>query len=147
VQTKKRHLPILKDSGPAGDDADPVRAPWQWVCFGALAVFVVWVPLAALTTGAIAGASGLAQAPAARAALFGAGLALASLAGGFLVGRWGARTVGIREAALAGLVAALAAAALAWSSTGVAGAVVTIAIAVPSSTLGGGWGLKRRTSA
>ncbi len=146
METKKRHLPILKDGGSDADGGDPVRAPWQWVGFGALAVFAVWVPLAALTTGAVAAAGGLAQAPAATAALFAAGLALASLAGGFLVGRWGARTVGIREAALAGLVAALAAAALAWSSTGVAGAVVTIVIAVPSSALGGGWGLKRRTS-
>jgi hypothetical protein len=147
VETKKRHLPILKDVGQPGDDGDPVRAPWQWVSFGALAVFVVWLPLAALTTGALAATGALAQAPTARAALFGAGLVVASLAGGFLVGRWGTRTVGVREAALSGLVAALAAAALAWSATGAAGGAVTIAIAVPSATLGGRWGVKWRTPA
>jgi hypothetical protein len=76
--------------------------------------------------------------------LFAAGLAVASVAGGFLVGRWGAQKVGVREAALAGLVAALAAAALAWGAAGMVGAVVTTAIAVPSAALGGRLGHRAR---
>ena len=140
----KRRLPVLKDV--AGDGAgEPVRAPWQWVVFGALAVFVVWVPLAALTTAVLQRMAGLAGSPFARAALFAVGLAAAGFAGGYLVGRWGAGGVGIREAALAGLLAALVAAGLASGGGGIAGALVIVAVAVPAAALGGRVGLRRRT--
>src|SRR5689334_10420750 len=52
VDTKRR-LPIVKspvepraDGG--GDDDSPSRPPWQWVGFGTVAIFVVWLPLAFL---------------------------------------------------------------------------------------------------
>jgi hypothetical protein len=145
----KRRLPLLKSSGgaPEGADADPVRPPWQWVGFGALAIFVVWVPLAWLSSLAAIRLGQLAQGPALAVYVFlasSAGLAIAALAGGYLVGRWGTAGVGVREAALAGLAAALVATLLAWGSGVSAGALATVAIAVPPAALGGSLGLRRR---
>jgi hypothetical protein len=146
VEQPKRRLPLLKDAGDAPDE--PERAPWQWVGFGALAVFAVWVPLAwlsMLAAARIAPGEPSAGALAARAAVLAAGLAVSALAGGYLVGRWGTVGVGVREAALAGLVAALAATALAWLTVGVsAGALATVVIAVPPAALGGSLGRRRR---
>jgi hypothetical protein len=135
---------VLKAAPDEGAD-EPPRPPWQWVGFGALAIFVVWLPLAWVATAATVRLGGLEQAPVARAALFATGLALAALAGGYLVGRWGASGVGVREAALAGLSAALVATVLAWGSAGISvGALVTIVVAVPPAALGGRLGLTRR---
>jgi hypothetical protein len=144
----KRRLPLLKSTGTAQDaDAEPPRPPWQWVGFGALAIFCVWLPLAWLSALATVRLSQIARGPA--AALYtllvsSAGLALAALAGGYLVGRWGTPGVGVREAALAGALAALVATLLAWSSGVSPGALLTVAIAVPSAALGGRLGLRRR---
>jgi hypothetical protein len=136
---------VLRDAGDAAG-SDPPRAPWQWVFFGALGIFVVWVPLAALTTAAIVRAGALEQAPLVRAALFAGGLGAAGFAGGYLVGRWGGPGVGTREAALAGLAAAAMATALAWGGGGaIIGALATAAVAVPAAALGGRFGLRRRT--
>jgi hypothetical protein len=145
----KRRLPLLKE--PAGDDAEETpRAPWQWVAFGALAIVVVWVPLAWLSVLAAArlGAGAPGASPAAAVAqgtlVLATGLALASFAGGYLVGRWGHAGAGVREAALAGLVAALAATLLAWTTGGVSpGALATVVIAVPAAALGGRIGRRR----
>jgi hypothetical protein len=146
----KRRLPLLKE--PGGDEAEVPRAPWQWVAFGALAIVVVWVPLAWLSVlGAArvgAGASGAAQSAAVvveRTLVLAAGLATAAFAGGYLVGRWGHAGAGVREAALAGLVAALAATLLAWITLGVSlGSLATVVIAVPTAALGGRIGRRRR---
>jgi hypothetical protein len=142
----KRRLPVLKSTGGPEGDADPIRPPWQWVGFGALAIFVVWLPLAWLSTLAALRLTHLAQGPAALYTLLvsSAGLAVAALAGGYLVGRWGATGVGVREAALAGLAAALVATLLAWTSGVSLGALVTVAIAVPAAALGGRLGLRHR---
>ncbi len=142
----KRRLPVLK----AQTDSDPQeeRPPWQWVGFGALGIFVVWLPLAYLAELVVVRLGGLDQAPLARAGIFAASLAAASLAGGYLVGRWGTRGVGLREAALAGLAAAIIATALAWGAVGFsAGALVTVALATPPAALGGWLGLKKRAAA
>jgi hypothetical protein len=152
----KRRLPLLKEpSGSAGDDAEVPRAPWQWVAFGALAIVVVWVPLAwlsVLAAARIGGGAAVASAAAPAAAVIvqrtlvlATGLALAALAGGYLVGRWGHAGAGVREAALAGLVAALAATLLAWSTLGVSlGSLAIVVIAVPAAALGGRLGRRRR---
>jgi hypothetical protein len=140
----KRRLPVLK-APPEADPDEPPRPPWQWVGFGTLAVFVVWLPLSWLATVAVTRIEGLEQAPVTRGLVFGAGLALAAMAGGFLVGRWGTTEVGVREAALAGLSAALVATVLAWGTAGFSlGALATVVFAVPPAALGGWLGLKRR---
>jgi hypothetical protein len=141
----KRRLPLLKSS--TDEQEQPDRSPWQWVGFGALAIFVVWLPLAWLTTLAGVRLAEIAQGPAislARLLVSAAGLAVAALAGGYLVGRWGTAGVGMREAALAGLAAALIALALAWGSGISLGSLIAVAIAVPAAGLGGRLGLRRR---
>jgi hypothetical protein len=145
----KRRLPLLK-AAPSEAEETPVRPAWQWVVFGALGIFVVLIPLSWLATLAALrmgdpGRSPLAAHLVARAAPFVAAMATASLAGGYLVGRWGTRGVGVREAALAGLAAALGAGVLAWGAAGaLAGAIVTVVVSVPSAALGGRLGLRRR---
>ena len=140
----KRRLPVLK-APVEGEDEAPARPPWQWVGFGALAIFVVWLPLAFLAGLAAVRLGGFADAPLLSVALLASGLAVAAGAGGFLVGRWGPGGVGVREAALAGLAAALVASGLSLGAPGaLAGALVTIAVAVPCAALGGRMGLRRR---
>jgi hypothetical protein len=150
---RKRRLPLLPAEGSPGD-GDPVRPPWQWVGFGALAIFTAWLPLSAIA-GAIASRTaasvGVGEAPLARigvaiVAMHAVALALGSFAGGFLVGRWGGRGVGLREAALAGLAAALAAIGAAWATSGFSpGSAFVVAVTVPSAVVGGWRGLRART--
>jgi hypothetical protein len=146
VETKRR-LPVLKTPA-EHDEEGPARPPWQWVGFGVLAIFVVWLPLAFLAGLAamkLGGFGGLGASPGLSVAVLASGLAIAATAGGFLVGRWGPPGVGVREAALAGLAAALVASGLSLGAPGaLAGAVVTIAVAVPFAALGGRLGLRRR---
>src|SRR5579863_8217663 len=117
VETKRR-LPVLKVPSAGGDDEATARAPWQWVGFGSLAIFVVWLPLAAVAAAVASRMSGRVAAgvveasPAAVLAFVGMSalaLALATIVGGFVVGRWGGPGVGIRQASLAGFAAALVA--------------------------------------
>lgn len=140
---KKRRLPVLKAQVDE-DDAEP-RPPWQWVGFGTLGIFVVWVPLA-YATGLVSGRiEVLAASRVAGLFVASSGLAVAALAGGFLVGRWGGKDVGVREAALAGFAASLIATGLSLGAPGAwAGAVVTVVVAVPFAALGGRLGLRRR---
>jgi hypothetical protein len=146
----KRHLPVLKE--PPGDDPDtPPRPPWQWVGFGALGIFVVWLPLAWATTLVVLRLGGPEAPPVTQALLFAASLVLAALAGGYLVGRWGTRGVGVREAALSGLSAGLVAATIASGSLGVPlrllVAAVAVTVAAPPAALGGRLGMKKRSGA
>jgi|SRR5580658_1314981 hypothetical protein len=147
----KRRLPVLPSGGDA--DADPTRAPWQWVGFGSLAIFVVWVPLsaAAMTLAARIVPTGSSPTELAAPAIpiflaiAASGLALAAAVGGFLVGRWGGAGVGMREASLAGLVAALVAVALSWARSGLAvGALLVVPFAVSFAALGGKLGRSAR---
>jgi hypothetical protein len=115
------------------------------VAFGALAIFVAWLPLAFLATWGASSLHGSGASPVTSVVVLAVGLALAALAGGFLVGRWGAAGVGVREAALSGLASAVVASALAFGAPGAAwGAVVTVLVAVPFAALGGALGHRRR---
>jgi hypothetical protein len=144
VETKRR-LPVLKVPSDDGDDDATARPPWQWVGFGALAIFVVWLPLAFLAAWIASRLNASGASPVAAVIVLAAGLALAALAGGFLVGRWGASGVGVREAALAGLASAIIASALAFGAPGALwGALATVVVAVPFAALGGKLGLRRR---
>jgi hypothetical protein len=125
------------------EDEAPSRPPWQWVGFGAVAIFVVWLPLAFVAGVVASRLGGMAEAPVASFLVLAAGLAIGAVAGGFVVGRWGTAGVGVRESALAGLTAALVATALSLGSPGaLAGALPTIVVAVGFSTLGGWLGTR-----
>jgi tRNA-(ms[2]io[6]A)-hydroxylase len=74
-----------------------------------------------------------------------AALALGAGAGGYLVGRWGPRAVGVREASLAGLSAALLAGAATWIMFGpTPGVLLPAFVAAPAAALGGVLGLRTR---
>lgn len=133
----KRRLPLVP-SEEAAADAGPARPSWQWIVFGAFGIFVVWLPVSALgarvarTTAALAAASTL-------------GLAVASLAGGLLLGRWGGPGIGVREGALAGLLAALVAILGAGLELGFSpGSLLVGAVAIPLAAAGAALGLRRR---
>jgi hypothetical protein len=144
VDTKRR-LPVLEAAPEDADAGATARPPWQWVGFGALAIFVVWLPLAFLSAWIASSLTASGASPVATVLVLAAGLAMASLAGGFLVGRWGAAGVGVREAALAGLASAIISSALAFGAPGAAwGALTTVVVAVPFAALGGKLGLGRR---
>jgi len=148
----KRRLPILQ----ARDDvaSDPRRPGWQWIGFGAVAIFVLWLPLSTVA-GLIA--SFLSR-PAARedggAAVRGElafavtsaiALALSSLAAGLVVGKWGGPGVGVRQAALSAVLAVIVAVIASWISFGFAPeALLVMAIAVPAAALGGRAGRSAR---
>jgi hypothetical protein len=159
----KRRLPVLKAQG--ADEPEETRPPWQWVGFGTVAIFVAWLPLSYLaelarrrataawlgdaSTNEEAARALAALAPADRAKLgltvfllHGGGLALAAFAGGYLVGRWGGAATP-REAALAGVAAALVASVLGWSGISWV-PLVTIAVAALFAWLGGRTGVRRR---
>jgi len=97
-----------KDEPPSPDEDRP---PWHWAPIGAVATFLVWLPLAALaeslTAGTTAGepaTSGVFRLSAQALACF-----AGAFAGGLLVGRLGGKA-GRKEATLSGLLAS----AIAW---------------------------------
>jgi hypothetical protein len=148
----KRRLPLLRSADDS--EVDPARPGWQWVGFGTVAIFVVWLPLSAVA-GSVASRllpadPGAAPHTSLRAAIAFAGasavaLGLSALAGGFVVGKWGGRGVGARAASLAGLGTSLVAVVASWLSFGFApGALLVISIAVPLAALGGWLGLRFR---
>jgi hypothetical protein len=150
----KRRLPLVPSAGDA--DADPERAPWQWVGFGTVTIFVVWLPLSAAASG---GAAALVRAlsPASSdvdvfswamplfVGLSALALGVAAFVGGFVVGRWGGRGVGVRQAALSGLVAAAVAVIASWTIYGIVlSALVIVLVALAFAALGGKLGRKVR---
>jgi hypothetical protein len=144
----KRRLPVLKTPGAQPDEAES-RRPWQWAGFGALAIFTAWIPLAALAGAAVAhlplATGGGAAAGVTLVAIYAAALAVGAGLGGFLVGRWGAAGVGVREAALAGLGAAVVAVVVTWVSYGPSvGGLLVAVVALPAAALGGRVGLRAR---
>jgi hypothetical protein len=164
----KRRLPVLKEPASSPDaEAETRRPPWQWVGFGTVAIFVAWLPLSYLaelarrrataawvgdvTTPEDAARALATLAPPERAKLgltvfllHGLALALAAFAGGYLVGRWGG-AANERQAALAGMTAALVASVLAW--TGISWVpLVTVALAALFAWLGGRSGVHARPS-
>jgi hypothetical protein len=151
----KRRLPVLK-SGPDADE-DPPRPGWQWVVFGALAIVTTWVPVAAIAGAVVARLAARAQARGSPGVLgvelavggaYALALAAGAATGGYVVGRWGAARVGVREAALAGFAASVAATGASWVTLGATlGAVVVPLLTVPAAALGGMLGLRRRARA
>ncbi len=147
----KRRLPVLQAST---DSNEPTRPPWQWVAFGALAIFAVWVPLSALAAAAAAhilahagDERAMARAALLTSAVYIAELAVGALAGGFLVGRWGPPAVGTREAALAGVTASAALAVTTWATFGATHGVLLVSFMAPlMSALGGKLGVRKRAS-
>ena len=147
----KRRLPVL--NSPAAEEPAN-RRPWQWVGFGALAVFTLWIPLSGLAGWVAAGLAAsaspgddgrLARAGISIALVHIGALALGAGLGGFLVGRWGTRGVGVREAALAGLAAAVVALGVTWLSFGFSpSSLLLAAVAPPMAAWGGKIGRRRR---
>lgn len=124
----KRRLPLLPKVEVA-DESDLARPPWHWSAIGAVAIFVLWLPLtfitAALSKRLLTEAEDPGAAtPSTRLTVAGLNLlafALASLGGGALVGRFGG-TAGIKEAAVAGFVTA----AVAWVTIPLQGVRLTL---------------------
>jgi hypothetical protein len=140
----KRRLPVV--NSPAAEEPAN-RRPWQWVGFGALAVFTAWIPLSALAGWIAAHVAAQAQGgDAARfaragtviALLYALALSAGAAVGGFLVGRWGTQGVGVRHAALSGLSAAAVALAVTWAAFGFSAASLLLAVAAPPMAAWGG---------
>lgn len=159
---KKRRLVVLKE-----DDEAELRPRWQWIGFGAFAVFLAWLPLAWLAealkratltriVGAVTDEAPLGEALSTLAggeravvvfvtvALPLLAMAAGGFAGGFLVGRYGGEARA-REAALAGALAGVLAAGLTWQKDGFSlGAFVAVALLAGAAFLGGRRGLRKR---
>ncbi len=158
---KKRRLPLVQQGPPPDEPGDEDRPPWHWSGIGAVATFLVWLPLAAIAAklGArfadqaelgVSVPDGAATAVPLSAlfVLIGlqlAGFLLAASAGGFLVGRFGGKA-GPKEGAVGGFVAAAVAWALAAAApTPGPGAPVWAVLLVVLGGLGavsGFWGAR-----
>jgi hypothetical protein len=147
----KRRLPLLQAAG-HGEADEPPRPAWQWVGFGAVAIFSAWVPLSALA-GAFASrllARASDEVALRRMALlssvaYALELAAGAVAGGYLVGRWGPAGVGTRQAALAGATAAAVLIAVTWASAGPALGMIPVLLLTPlMASIGGALGLRAR---
>jgi hypothetical protein len=147
----KRRLPVIQ--APKEEPEEP-RPAWHWVVFGAVAIFVAWLPLAylaesigrRLVLGRVGGgeeklaelsrserltALAMIALPQALA------LVLAGLAGGFLVTRFGQGTRP-RDAAFAGLCVGLLALGITFAQVGASLASLVVPIlATASAALGG----------
>jgi hypothetical protein len=152
----KRGLPVLKQAANDSSDADgsPDRPPWHWTGFGTVAIFVTWLPLAALGQWFFAGATGpqAAEAGSARPAAFMgfvltqlAGFLLASFLGGALLGRYGGKA-GPREAAASGFAVGLIAVLLALVTSQQVSWTYLIFLTLPTlfAFFGGKVGVRRR---
>ncbi len=161
---QKRKLPLIS-SRP--DDQDPPRPPLHWVGFGIVAIFALWLPLAAIAemikrraiVGYIGDRSGEMDTELALAALapedharlsmwvFGlplAALALAAMGGGYLIGRYGG-AAGHREGALAAALAALVAVGFSSFTSGASLALLLpVFLAAPFGALGAWLGKRNR---
>ena len=132
----KRRLPVVQAKGDA-DDGEP-RPGWHWVGFGAVAIFIVWLPLAY-----VAALVGPAARPVLMVATHVLALLLAGMAGGFLVTRFGPETRR-RDAAYAGLAVGLIAVGLTYAKAGVSIAPLIVpALAAAAAALGGHLGAKK----
>lgn len=148
----KRRLPVVQ---PKLEDEGEPRPAWHWVGFGAVAIFVAWLPLAwvAEAIGARLVASKgpleeLSRAERLRALAMIAlpqafALALAALAGGFLVTKFGQGTRA-RDAAFSGACVGFLALGLTFASAGFSlAAFVVPLLATALAALGGRLGLRR----
>jgi MFS family permease len=151
---------VLQTREPEGEPKLEERPPWRWISLGAVATFLVWLPLAALVERVVqplAAPSATADTSGAARLLIVGAHALAffagAFAGGLLVGRLGGKA-GRREAALAGAAAGT----LAWliaASQGTAGGgltwglllVIMAMVGAGGGALGGSLGLRLRPRA
>jgi tRNA-(ms[2]io[6]A)-hydroxylase len=147
----KRRLPVL--SGAPPEEPDEERPPWHWSAIGAVASFLVWLPLATaaavLSRSLLGDDAGAPRAPLAMVGLHAGGFALGCAAGGFLVGRFGGRA-GPRQAAVSGLLVAAVAWSVGVAAAGLAGvggltaAPVLGALGGATAWLGGWAGFRAR---
>jgi hypothetical protein len=153
----KRRLPVIKESEPE----DEPKPGWHWIGFGALAIFVAWLPLAyigeAVSRRLVVGKlgpgptnlDGLSRAERLSVLAMMAGpqmvaLIVAGVGGGFLVTRFG-RGTRRRDAAFAGLAVGLLALGLTYAQVGVSlAALVVPCLAAGSAALGGVVGNRRK---
>lgn len=152
TEKPKRRLPVLKNDEVAAE-GDEERPPWHWSAIGAVAIFVLWLPLAFLTAAIDKRLLGDADpntiSAGLRAVIAGVnllGFMLAALGGGAIVGRFGGKA-GLKEATIAGV----ATASLAWLTIALQGAgivllLLLIAAGAGASRLGGWLGLRGRVS-
>jgi MFS family permease len=159
---QRRRLPVLQsnDEGKGGGGEGEDRPPWHWSAIGAVATFVVWLPLAFLTAallkGVLHGGDRIDPETASRAAvaavivLNALAFALGAFAAGLLVGRVGGKA-GRREATVSGLAAAV----IAWGYAAADGArsgllvwalllALMAGLGAGSAYLGGRLGLRLR---
>jgi hypothetical protein len=154
TENGKRRLPVVQQNA----EAEEPRPAWHWIGFGAVAIFVVWLPLAygaeAVSHKLVAARLGtrdvadLVRSERLRVLSMLAGpqalaLVVAGLAGGFLVTRFGHGTRR-RDAAFAGLVVGLLALGLTYAQTGASfAALVVPLLATASAGVGGVLGARR----
>jgi hypothetical protein len=159
-KSSHRRLPVLQPKGHAEDEGAEPRPPWHWVGFGAVAIFVAWLPLAAVAgsvanrvaagrVGAVQNEADLAArlhelAPRARLATIAlmalphvVALVLAAGAGGFLVTRFGTGTRP-RESALAGLMVGVLALGITYAQTGISLAPLIVPLVATLAAWAGG---------
>jgi hypothetical protein len=165
---EKKRLPVLRAPASGGGEDDAEERPgWQWVGFGTVGIFVVWLPLAFaaqwLSRGALAGY--LSESPEATQAKLAnlprgewarvvawmvvphvTSLAIAAWAGGYLVGRYGPK-LGPREAAITGVAAGLVAVMLALGNGFSPALLIVPLVAALFAAWGGHVGRKRQTYA
>lgn len=155
----KRRLPVVQS--PAEPDSEEPRPAWHWVGFGAVAIFVAWLPLAYLAEAVgrrlAAGRVGPGEDAIAKlsrsdrltvlamiAAPQAVALVLAAMAGGFLVTRFGQGTRR-RDAAFSGLSVGLLALGLTYSQAGFSlAAVIVPLLATGAAAAGGALGRRRK---
>jgi hypothetical protein len=154
----RRRLPLVSN---AATEPAEERPPWHWVGFGAVAIFVVWLPLAyaaeAVSRRLVAAKLGTAEASFAdlprseRLTVLAMlsvpqaiALVVAGLAGGFLVTRFGHGTKR-RDAAFAGLAVGVLALGLTCAEMGSSfAALVVPLLATASAMAGGALGARKR---
>jgi hypothetical protein len=171
VAESKRRLPVLKQT-PEEEQGAEARPPWHWAGFGAAATVAAWLPLLYVAEAAkrrlldarFAGAASEEEVRDAIAALPSGeqartwvlviglpiiGFIVGALFGGYVVGRWGGDRAGVREAAIAGALAALVVTVLSACSGGGVSWVYLVLVAVSAGTaaLGGKVGARRRRKA
>jgi hypothetical protein len=149
TEPPKRRLPVLPSTSPSDEEERP---PWHWSGIGLVAIFLAWLPLAAMGNVIVKrmlGASDPGAAPAEVPArvrvsivvVSALGFVVAAFAGGYLVGRFGGKA-GPKQAGLSGLAAALLAWAIALAQPGGGGSVlIWMMVLVVMSGLGGSMAL------
>jgi len=153
ADNEKRRLPVLQAQG---EEPEEARPPWHWVGFGAVAIFVAWLPLAwiAEAVGRRLAGDRLARLGEldhhARLVVYAelavpqaVALVLAAMAGGFLVTKFGQGTRR-RDAAFAGLAVGLLALGLTFAQAGFSIAPLVVPLlAMGAAAAGGAVGARR----